>query len=237
MNSLKKVTRTKVYREVISALIEMIKDEKLSKGQKLPTEREIAEQCGVSRSAVREGLSVLESAGYIEVKPRVGITINKKPDSDFEAEVHNKLSDALDALEILEVRSGLECQAAYLAAERRTDRHISVMAACFRKLEQMTNESGYEEDFAFHYSIAVAAQNGLLLRIFDTISERYKIELQKRREWARDRFGLYAPSLDEHRAILAAIIAQKPQASQRAMQKHLNNVKLRLQENCEWSNE
>lgn len=228
MHNLTPIQKSKVYQEVVNKLIEMMRNSKLEIGDKLPTEREIAALCGVSRAAVREGLSVLESAGYIEVKPRSGITIKTNPDAEFLTSINVKMDASQDAIELLEVRIGLECQAAYLAAERRTYRDIEEISKRYQALESIEDQSGYEEDFAFHYSIALATANHLLINVIDTISDRYLQYLKQRREWARNYFGLMSPSLSEHKAIMEAITEGKPKKSEQAMRAHLNNVMSRV---------
>lgn len=223
-----KVIRNKVYHSVVEKIIKKMQDEDLKTGDKFPTERELAEEYGVSRSSIREGLSVLESAGYIEVKPRSGIKILANPTE----QIYNSLTKNIDAsispIDLLEVRMGLECNAAYFAAQRKTFEDIMLIEENYKRLESQNEKLEYEADFQFHRSIVIATHNLLLVQVFDAFLAEFKKQLQDRYGWATKIYANNSPSLGEHYSIMQAIREGDGIKSEQAMRRHLSNSQTRL---------
>jgi GntR family transcriptional repressor for pyruvate dehydrogenase complex len=236
MNFMSKVIRNKVYNSVVEKIIKKMQDENLKVGDKFPTERELSEEYGVSRSSIREGLSVLESAGYIEVKPRSGIRILANPTE----QIYNSLTKSIDTnvspIDLLEVRMGIECNAAYFAAQRKTFEDIRNIEESYKKLESQNEKLEYDVDFQFHHSIAVASHNILLVQVFDAFLTEYRKQLQERYGWATKIYGNNSPSLGEHYSIMQAIREGDGAKSEQAMRRHLSNSQTRLNLALEFKN-
>lgn len=183
MENLLKPIKTDSLKEVfIARFEELILSGQLAIGQKLPSERELALQLGVSRPVVHEGLVDLQTKGLVAMKPRVGTVVN-----DYRAQgslailtsllayhrgrVEPKLLDGL-----LAMRRLIELETARLAARHRTDAHL----ASFRELlaqEATARPSDIakvtELDYAFHHLIAMASDNMIYPLFLNSFQEVY----------------------------------------------------------------
>lgn len=231
MTLLKEVRKKRIYQSIVDQINQLIREGGYNPGDKLPSEREMAAAFGVSRAAVREAMSVLESMGIVQVKPGSGITLKEKPGLGLAGPVLGLLlTERESVLELLEVRSALESQAARLAAERGAPREIAAIEDAFARMEEEVRASrlAVEEDYRFHYAIAEAAHNRVLLRVMNAISDLYRKTLEDRRERALRVPGRPETTLEEHREILKAIRAGDPERASAAMWRHLENVRQRM---------
>lgn len=166
------IKSTKVYEQVIDQIKSMIKDGTLKKGDKLPSERELVEELGVSRSSIREALRVLEIVGLVECKQGEGNFIRDSfQDSLFEPLSIMFILNECRVEEIFELRKVIETETAAIAAKEIS--HIELQE--LRELLDYMNASEDEEervkiDFKFHYAMAKASKNFLIVSILNTIS-------------------------------------------------------------------
>lgn len=169
------IKSTKVYEQVIEQIQGMIANGDLKKGDKLPSERQLAEQLGVSRTSVREALRALQIIGLIEVRQGDGNFITESFD--------HCLFEPLSALfmlqesrpqEIVDLRRVIEVETATLAAQRITDEEIKELGELINQLkllsEAQDEKNSVKVDKEFHYRIARASKNYLLLNILNVIS-------------------------------------------------------------------
>ncbi|MBW6410477.1 FadR/GntR family transcriptional regulator [Clostridium weizhouense] len=163
----------RVYDQVIEQIKSKIKSGEIKKGDKLPSEREMAELLSVSRTSVREAIKALEVIGLIESRQGAGNYIR----TNF----NNSLFEPLSVMfmlqessleEMYDLRKTLELECARLAAENIKDAEIEHLSAILdRMYESLTEEQSLELDIKFHYVIAKASRNVLLINILEVISQ------------------------------------------------------------------
>lgn len=129
----KKVTGIKTYQYIVMQIQEAIEQGLLKYGDKLPSEFELANQFGVSRSSVREALLILEFMGIVETKKGSGTEISDPTRDNIVHRLSQFIGDSNDfILHLFEVRKIIETQAAKLAAERGSEEDFSKMAGVLR---------------------------------------------------------------------------------------------------------
>jgi GntR family transcriptional repressor for pyruvate dehydrogenase complex len=219
---------------LVDTLIAQIESGDLAPGQRLPTEQEIVNATGVSRTVVREALASLRAKGLITTRQGLGAFVAKNPPPKTFSIVPNDLESIDEVLRVLELRMGVEVEAVGLAAKRRSAEDLVRIEAKLDAIDTAvaTSGTGSEEDFAFHRAIAAATDNANFVRLFDTFGNA-----MIPRQWARiDRMDAskrekhFAGMRREHRAILSAIEAGDAAAAQRAMRAHLTRSYTRFEE-------
>jgi len=220
-----RIAKKRIYEQIVLQLQQEILSGAVAPGARLPTERELAAQFGVSRASIREALSVLQSRGLIESRQGDGTIVSPTahdglllPLSEHQARSRSAIMNPL------EVRYMFEPQTAYLAAERASDAEIAAMAACIQKQHAVVaaGGSGIDEDTAFHFAVARASHNDLIMAIVAHINAA----LRETREWSlRARSGAQR-SLQHHHNIVTAIARRDPQAAQEAMAIHVEDVQI-----------
>lgn len=169
----KELVNNKIYKGVVEEIKDKIISGELKKGQKLPSERDIAENLSVSRTSVREAMRALEVIGFIESKQGAGNYIKES----FEEVLIEPLSmmfmlQQINAQEISELRRGLELEAAVLAAERADEEDILKLENIIKEMVSADNEDkSVILDQEFHYTIAKASKNRMFFNILNVISE------------------------------------------------------------------
>jgi GntR family transcriptional regulator, transcriptional repressor for pyruvate dehydrogenase complex len=222
LDGIRPVRKTRAYEEIVRQVRTLTERELLKPGDRLPSERELAEQFQVSRVTVRQALSVLQAMGLID--SRVG-------DGTFAGASANPVVTVLapmlsppksTLLEQLELRRLIEPEVARLAAERATDAQIDEMRRSITLQVQKLVEgvSFVEEDSALHLTIARSSQNSLLVRMIESIHELLR---GSREESLRARTTMER-SLAGHRRIIDAIARHDPAAARRAMLRHVLDV-------------
>lgn len=217
--------------QVVAHISSLIESGALAPGQKMPPESEIVRQQGVSRTVVREAISKLQALGLVATQHGIGTFVRERAvGTDFGIE-RVAVNTVGDILAMLEVRIGLETEAAALAAKRRTDHHLEAMRLAtesFRE-EILSGRGAVEPDFQFHLGIARAAGNPYFLNIFTTLGQkiiprsRLPIdEQQPRRQEYLIRIN------NEHEDIYNAILRADPEASRAAVRNHLGNSRERM---------
>jgi len=221
--ALEAVQKTKIYEEVAAQLERLILDGAVQPGQKLPPERELAEKFGVSRSAVREAIRSLELKGFVEPKPGEG-TIVRTPSLDS---LLNPLASLLGqkrelVVELLDVRMMIEPPLAARAARHAGPEDIAKLEQILDRQKQRVarHELAIEEDSEFHYTIARAAKNSVILKVLDMMMDI----LRESREQSLQVEGRREKSLAGHRRICNAIKRHDPAAAEAAMLQHLQEI-------------
>jgi len=186
-----------------------------STGDKLPSERSLAERLGVSRPALREAIKQLESEGYLEVRHGSGITVIDKPQRPVEHALQRLLPSGNKGLQHLaEARFAIEPELAALAASRRSQKDLKLIS---KHLDALPDASSPEEsDIAFHSAIADASRNPALSLMLASIGEI----LRASRATTLAIAGIELANA-HHRAIYEAIEKQDADAARSAMQAHI----------------
>jgi GntR family transcriptional repressor for pyruvate dehydrogenase complex len=231
LEGLKPIERTKLSHTVMARIKALIASGEYPPGQRLPTEKELAEAFGVSRMSVREALSALAAAGLIEVRHGEGSFVRRVDVTHYLPPIAASLAGFPEAaLQLLEVRSILEAGAAELAAQRADDTALQELeaAAMAYRSQVEAQETGLEGDLRLHRAIANAAGNPVLTelmnRISDLIAQGMAYTLGQNAgdpEQARQ-------VADEHDDIVAAIRRRDPAAARAAMLRHLANVRAKV---------
>lgn len=210
---------------LVNTLIAQIESGDLAPGQRLPTEQEIVAATGVSRTVVREALASLRARGLITTRQGLGAFVAKDPPPRTFSILPDDLESIDEVLRVLELRMGIEVEAAGLAAERRSDDALRQMNSRLDALDAAVRagSAGLEEDFGFHRAILAATQNANFTRLFDTFGSamipRQWTRLDRMTDTEREKY--LTRMQHEHRAILAAIEARDVNAARRAMRSHL----------------
>lgn len=193
----------------------------LGPGDRLPAERELAAQLGVSRDRLRDALGELEADGYLISRrgSRGGwfVTELGTPFRVWASRVAGDLDDIID------FRLAVECQAARFAAARRTRTDLAGMRRAVRALDGATSPREYRlADVAFHAGVATACRNGRLA----VAVERARGELFEPADtlWEEGR----AESLRDHTRIFEAIEARDPDLAAEAMAEHIEHTRREL---------
>jgi len=216
------IRRNKVYEEVARQIRDHI-IEHLRPGDVLPPERELAQRLGVSRGSVRDAIRSLELIGLLEPRQGMG-TVVREPAADV-------LVSPLAAVivqkrklvgELLDVRKIIEPPLARRAALHATAGQIADMEQILERQKEklLRGEMSIEEDGEFHYLIALASDNSVILRIVDVLMDL----LRGTRERSLQTAGRAEKSLAGHRRILAALKKHDPTASEAAMRQHLEEI-------------
>jgi GntR family transcriptional regulator, transcriptional repressor for pyruvate dehydrogenase complex len=220
---LKAIKKTRLYEEVVGQLHQLIDDGRLKAGDRLPSERELAETFRVSRSSVREAIKTLENEGMVVSRPGSGTFITAVNVEAIIPPLASLLSRGKDALvDLFEMRCLVEPSIAALAAERATPADILRLKEIYSQQEQQINRdtSAVDSDAAFHLTIGRATHNAALQRLVASIVEI----LKPIREKSLQTPGRAHKSLASHREILVAIERHDPELARQAMQRHIQAV-------------
>ena len=215
------IARGKVYQEVAKQIERHITED-LKPGDLLPSERELAQVLGVSRGSVRDAIRSLELMGLLEPRQGVG-TVVCDPDSGAGAPLATALIQKRKMIsELLEVRKMLEPPLAARAARHATSDELAelenILARQEAKIRQ--GELGIEEDSEFHYSIALASDNSVVLKVVDVLMDL----LRETRERSLQADGRQEKSLAGHYRILSALKQGDAAAAEAAMRRHLQEI-------------
>jgi GntR family transcriptional repressor for pyruvate dehydrogenase complex len=209
-------------REVVDRIAADIRQGRLEPGARLPTEQEMIASMGVSRTVVREAIAALRAQGLVTTRQGVGAFVADgalRPPFRLETE---GLRSIAEAVHVMELRMGVEVEAAGLAAERAQPAQLEAIAAALEGIDRAIarDELGVSEDFAFHRGIAEATGNPQFPRFLEFLG-RYIIPRQSVRVAVSDPRAYLETIQAEHRAILEAIRARSVAAARRAMRRHL----------------
>src|SRR6202451_1158345 len=216
------VRKNKVYKEVAKQ-IERLIIKKLKPGDKLPSERELAELLQVSRSSIRDAIRSLELVGLVEPRQGTGTMVRELSGGAKISPFANALERKREQVtELLDFRKMLEPPLAARAATHASVEEISEMEEILRRQEekQAQGEAAVAEDAEFHYNIALASGNGVVLKVLDIIMDL----LRETRERSLQLDGRPQKSLAGHRRILAAIKRHDGEAAKAAMRRHIEDV-------------
>ena len=216
------VRRNKVYEEVAKQIERLIL-KKLKPGDKLPSERELAEMLHVSRGSIRDAIRGLELMGLVEPRQGTG-TIVRAVAADS---LTNPFTTALKrrhelVSELLDFRKMLEPPLAARAATHASPEELAEMEEILRRQEikQYRGESTVAEDSEFHYNVALASGNSVVIKVLDILMDL----LRETRERSLQVEGRPQKSLAGHRRILAAIKRHDAEAAKSAMRRHIEDV-------------
>ncbi len=221
-------TKGRLVDRVVNEIQELIVSGRLDPGTKLPPERELAEEIGVSRTVIREAVHILVTKGLLETRQGVG-TIVRQVTRDQLVEPLSLLlqtSDGGISVEHLhQVRCILEIEIAGLAALQATEEDVEELRRIVTEMEMRLAQDDLEafaaRDADFHQALAKTTRNPLLVVLLDSIRDL----MQEVRLLVTRHPGLPQQVMPDHRKILERVIAKDPAGARQAMQEHLERAR------------
>ena len=221
------IQRRKLYQEVLERLMERIHSGEFKPGSQLPSERELMEQYGVGRPAVREALQAMQRSGFVEIahgeRARVVDPTADRLIAQIAEGAQHLLRTKPDMLKHMkEARVFLETSTARMAAERATEEQIArlQLAIAQHRASMVDLEEFIERDMAFHREIADISGNPIFPSIVESMFK-----------WASEFYytlvrapGAEELTLTEHQRIVDAIAAHDGDAAAEAMRAHLTRA-------------
>ena len=222
------IGRKSVSELVVQRILDMVKAGSLAPGHKLPAERDLAQQLDVSRPTIREALRALAILGVVEIRHGGGVYV-----TSLDAELLSPMDffvtlSASNMAELFDARIQFEPMIARMAAERLTDDQLDHLADLVAQQTAAPEDAElfHDTDVEFHKTILDASGNAFLGRfgkMLQVLGDQGRKAFQKRR-------SIRAQSVEDHRAIMAALLARDPDAAHRAMRQHMVNVRNALKE-------
>jgi GntR family transcriptional repressor for pyruvate dehydrogenase complex len=216
-------SRQRLPEVVADALQQEILKAGLKLGDRLPTEPELAQRYGVSRTVVREAARLLAQRGLVTVRPGRGMTV-AEVDGRFIAEQYGllmRLSDGTFA-QLLELRLVLEVEMAALAAARRTPEQVAALHELNRRLAQArgSREAFLAADLAFHELVAAASGNPFFSLVVNPINGFLREAYSNGPGYPSEAHH----TVEEHGEIAAAIAASDPGGARFQTERHLRRI-------------
>ncbi|MGJ7914485.1 FadR/GntR family transcriptional regulator [Massilia sp. LXY-6] len=217
--------------QVVAQLTEHIRHGELHPGDKLPTETEIMVEQGVSRSVVREAISRLQAAGLVETRHGIGTFVLPPPPPMMGIDPATVVT-VRDVIALLELRIGLETEAAGLAAARRSEAQLAEVRAALAALQHAARrgEDNVELDQRFHLAIAEASGNDYFRAILQHLGANIipRARINSARLTHADPVAYMEQVGREHEQIVDAIARGDAEAARAAMRLHIGNSRERL---------
>lgn len=216
---------------VVDAMQTRIREGQLAPGDKLPTEGQVMDEFGVSRTVVREALSKLQASGLVATRHGVGtFVVGPGEQTTFRIDLQ-QLETLRDVIAVLELRMGVETEAAGLAAQRRSTANLAVMRAALDAFAQSV-EAGRDAvgaDVRFHGEIARATQNTHFANLLGTLGVRIipRARLDPVGGLDEERRDYLRRVNAEHESIYDAIARSDADSARAAMRTHLSNSRER----------
>lgn len=224
--------------DLVTELSRRIREGELARAAKLPTESQVMQEHGVSRTVVREAISRLQASGLVETRHGIGTFVRDIPSASGFCIDPDSIVTLHDVLAVLELRISLEVEAAGLACSRRTDQQLQLMRDSLDALNSPAVSVDYavSADFQFHQQIALATGNryftDIMLHLGLSIIPRTRLHSTRHTSDA----GPYLERLSrEHEDIYKAIVRRDSDAARAAMRLHLSNSRERMRKAYESS--
>ena len=221
----KVVRSSRLYEQIVQQVEESIQKGALKTGDKLPPERELAQQFGVSRTAVREAVKALREKGFVEAYPGRGTFIMETSSHPIRLSLDRmvKAGQAEGSRYLTEVREMMEPEIAALAAERADGEDLAAMRESFEVMEgaKKDPDAFIEADLDFHLALAEAAGNPIILSLIDSIVGLLR----------EQRMGIFqiagGPERGQyhHKKILDAVEHRDAAGAREAMKAHMRQVR------------
>ncbi len=221
--------------ELVQSLGERIRDGRIPRGEKLPTEAAIMEEFGVSRTVVREALSKLQAASLVETRHGIGTFVVGRDEPTPFRIGPEQIATLNDVIAVLELRIGIETEAAALAAQRRSDDNLRAMRRALDDFAaaNLAGHDAVEADFAFHLEIARATQNVHFVELMGSFGPRIIPRVRLGDANGDDpasveaRLAYLRRVNAEHETIFEAIAASDADAARAAARTHLSSSRER----------
>lgn len=222
------VENRRLYRQIADQIAALIDRGEYTVGARLPPERDLAKQLGVSRPSVREALIALEVEGYVEVRVGSGVYVTQGRTAGSGA--GELLPEDSGPFELIRARWLIEAECAALAAKQATKAQVRAIEEALDGMEADCDKGTLPlgADRLFHLRIAEASGNSALALVVKTLWDQRTGPLFLRLEHHFDTPALWTVAIREHREIVAAIARHDPQAARAAMRLHMNHAAKRF---------
>src|SRR6187549_1773681 len=217
------VEARRLYEQIARKLAKSIADGKHEVGQRLPSERELAQAFDVSRPTVREAIIALELDGLVDVRLGSGVyVVNRHPPAGAAG------YKDIGFFELLEARRAIEGEACALAAMRIDDAQLAQLSELIDEMREDNRKNeilmSEDADRRFHELIASSTQNTGITAAIQMLWDSRVRSPQNRSMSAKVRARGYKPPIEEHAAIVRALKRREPDAARAAMREHLSRV-------------
>jgi GntR family transcriptional repressor for pyruvate dehydrogenase complex len=204
-------------------------------GERLPSERDLAERMGVSRPSLREAISALQDKGLLTTKANAGVFVAELLGAPFSAPLTDLFSTHDEAVfDYISFRSDLEGMAAERAANLGSGTDLKVIKAIFDKMQTAHELKDPDQeaslDAEFHMAIIEASHNVFLLHMVRSMFEMLKKGVFYNRQIMFSRHTTRGALLEQHRAICNAIQNRNPKAARKAAEDHMDFIKTCMEE-------
>lgn len=222
------ITHERIFEKIVDQIVDLIRQNKYRPGDPIPSQRELAKLLNVSRTAVREAMTVLEKAGLIEVRAGARTVVRQtlrpaQRELDFTG-----LMDKADLSQLLELRTMLEGEIAAAAAEKATEEELAQITEAVDGMDRAirAGQLGADEDYTFHQRITLACHNQTVFKFWNALSDLIGKEILhcRLRSLALGQMQLAAR---EHQAVGEALLARDAERARQTMRQHLLSVKAR----------
>lgn len=216
-----------IANNIVELIIKRIKDKEFLPGDKLPGERDLANELGVARSSLREALRILDHMNILEIKPAMGTFVTSlEIESLIEPIEFTFALDDNSILKVFETRKTLELKTVELAAEHITPEECTQLEDLFVRMTDDTKPIAYREelDREFHMMIALCSRNPLLYRFVCVVLEA----MVKKRQESYSLTNAVQIANQEHEHILKYLKEHDVEGARQEMLKHLNTTEQNL---------
>jgi DNA-binding FadR family transcriptional regulator len=222
---LQAVESRRLYRQIADQIAALIEKGEYGAGQRLPPERDLAKQLGVSRPSVREALIALEVEGYVEVRVGSGVYVTgRRP------QAAGALPADSGPFELIRARWIIEAECAALAAKHATRAQLRAIDEALDEMEAQRDRGMMPlgPDRQFHLRIAEASGNSALALVVKTLWDQRTGPLFLRLEHHFDTPALWTVAIQEHREIASAIARHDAGGARAAMRRHMDHAAKRF---------
>jgi GntR family transcriptional repressor for pyruvate dehydrogenase complex len=223
---LKPISPQRISDQVFDQLRELIFRGDFKPGQKIMTERELSQALNVSRNSVREAINKLVTLRFLEQRQGQGTFVRSMDEAvKIPLATVMQTQDA-SLIDLMEMRMGIECTAASLAAQRANASDLEAIEKAIVDMERDTGAGGLgtEGDLSFHMAIALATKNPLQVYIMKNVSDFLHVGIRENLLHLYQDPANIVEILKQHKAIYQAIRSGDADAAYHTMKKHINYV-------------
>lgn len=217
---------------LVEEIISQIQSGKLTPGECLPSQRELAKMFSVGLGSVREAIKILDVMGYISVIRGKGTYITKEPGKKLADQTRlEKACEAMSVADLIAAREIVECGAAKMAATQSLKENIKILKELTTRMEASYKDTEvfYELDFKFHIAVAEASNNSALIEIIKLLVNKSHSHIN----FMSESLSIALPftvdkAVDSAREVALQIEAGDADAAEASMRRHLNIVNTKL---------
>jgi GntR family transcriptional repressor for pyruvate dehydrogenase complex len=222
----KSIKHTKISNEIVNQIKNQISEGMLKPGDRLPPERDLVKEFGVSRPSLREALNSLVAMGFLEVKGKRTYIKSVASESMLDPLSLLIKTDTQKIFDLIEVRKAIEAWGAFLAAQRATEEDIKQLENILEEMGKAFEQgrSWEKQDADFHLGIAQATHNTIHTHMMSTIYDFLRESVAR---VFKDRAKV-KKLLDHHYRIFSAIKNHSPEKARERTLEHLNYVESEL---------